>query len=170
MPYNGSIGNSTSGNDHSIEGITVNYLIPYIDATYCSWQAAAGRGIGGISRGGYWALEIAFRHTDLFSAVSGHSSHLRFETDEARYNPLATYARADLSHMRIWLDWGETDFLRPGQQQLHQSLADAGIIHQAFVNSGGHNDAYWLAHLAEYLNWHTAVWPRNRGNYPPCTH
>lgn len=168
MPFNGREGNNTSGNDHSVEGITVNYLIPYIDATYCTWAEAAGRSLGGISRGGYWALMIAFRHTDLFTAVAGHSSHLRFETDVARYNPLATYAEADLSNMRIWLDWGERDFLRAGQQQLHHSLTEAGIAHEAHINGGGHNETYWMIHLQEYLDWHTAVWPRDRMHYPLC--
>jgi S-formylglutathione hydrolase FrmB len=29
-----------------------------------------------ISRGGFWAVSIAFRHQDLFSAVGGHSPFL----------------------------------------------------------------------------------------------
>ena len=169
MPFNGSLGNSTSGGDNSVEGITVNALVPYVDETFCTWAAAAGRSLGGISRGGYWALMIAFRHTDLFAAVSGHSSHLRFETDDARYNPLATYATADLSNMRVWLDWGERDFLWAGQQQLHQALTDAGVAHEAHVRGGGHNETYWIVHLQEYLDWHTAAWSRDRQAYPACS-
>lgn len=168
MPYSGSLGNISSGGDNSIEGITVNYLMPYIESEFCTWNTREGREIGGISRGGYWALEIAFLHTDLFSGVAGHSSHLRFETDPARYNPLATYAQADLSNMRIWMDRGETDFLRVGQDQLAGLLTDAGIAHEYYVNSGGHNEAYWLAHIVEYVDWHTAVWPRERSLYPVC--
>ncbi len=168
MPFNGEIGNITSGNDHSIEGITVNSLIPYIDEQYCTWNAAAGRSIGGISRGGYWALEIAFRHEELFTAVSGHSSQLRFETDRAEYNPLSTYADADLSQMRIWLDWGIDDFLHTGQEQLRDSLLESGANLDVYVNRGGHNDEYWLLHIREYLDWHTAVWPTERDEYPLC--
>ena len=168
MPFNGEIGNTTSGNDHSIEGITLNSLIPYVDAQFCSWDDAAGRSIGGISRGGYWALEIAFRHADMFTAVSGHSSHLRFETDRAEYNPLATYADADLSQMRIWLDWGIDDFLHVGQEQLRDFLLDSGANLDVHVNGGGHNDEYWLVHIRDYLDWHTAVWPTDRADYPSC--
>lgn len=168
MPYSGLIGNVTSGGWKSIEGITVDYLLPYIDENYCTWSEAAGRSIGGISRGGYWALEIAFRHPELFNAVSGHSSHLRFQTDPPEYNPLATYATVDLSNMRIWLDRGEKDFLRPGQNQLHRSLDEAGIAHEYHINEGGHSDFYWAEHLAEYLDWHLALWPKDRESYPPC--
>ncbi|HFQ93349.1 MAG TPA: hypothetical protein ENK32_05035, partial [Anaerolineae bacterium] len=110
MPYNGEIGNVTSGGEGSTEEITVNWLIPYVDQVYCTWAEKEGRSIGGISRGGYWALEIAFRHDELFTAVSGHSSQLRLDVDPPPYNPLVSYADADLSDMRIWLDWGEYDF------------------------------------------------------------
>ncbi len=168
MPDNGELGNITSGNDNSIEGITVNELIPFVDAHFCTWPEAAGRGIGGISRGGYWALMIAFRHTELFTAVSGHSSHLRYETDRAEYNPLSTYAEADLTNLSIWLDWGETDFLRTGQAQLRDALQQIHANLDVHVNSGGHNDAYWLVHLREYLDWHASQWPLDRLDYPLC--
>ncbi|MGH2536711.1 MAG: alpha/beta hydrolase [Candidatus Promineifilaceae bacterium] len=168
MPDSGRLGNMTSGGPASIEGVTVNDLLPFVEQNFCAWPAAAGRSIGGISRGGYWALEIAFSHTDLFGAVSGHSSHLRFETDPARYNPLATYAAFDLSRLRIWLDRGESDFLRHGQDQLHASLDAAGIGHHYFVNPGGHSDDYWAAHLGEYLDWHLSAWPLDPAAYPAC--
>lgn len=168
MPYNGNLGNISSGGPHSIEGVTVDALIPHIDASYCTWQEGAGRSIGGISRGGYWALMIAFRHPDLFTAVAGHSSHLRYETDKAEYNPLSTYAGADLSRMRIWLDWGQKDFLYAGQAQLDRSLSDAGVPHETHVNPGGHNEAYWLTYLPHYLDWHAAEWPAAREAYPRC--
>ncbi|MCA9985778.1 MAG: hypothetical protein KDE59_15840 [Anaerolineales bacterium] len=169
MPFNDSLGNMTSGGPNSIEGVTVNSLLPYVARNFCSWESARGRSLGGISRGGYWALMIAFRHPDLFGAVAGHSSHLRFETDAPQYNPLATYATADLSQMRIWLDWGETDFLRAGQEQLRDSLIAAGISHTATVNPGGHNETYWTLHLREYLDWHAAGWSLDRDSYPNCS-
>ncbi len=127
MPKSGRFGNYTSGGWNSIEGITVNSLLPYVDNNYCTWQDPAGRSIGGISRGGYWALEIAFKYPDLFGAVAGHSSHLRFETDPVKHNPLATYANPNIFGMRIWLDRGEKDFLRPGQEQLHNLLLEANM-------------------------------------------
>lgn len=169
MPYSGELGNLSSGGEKSIEGVTVNALLPYVDAAYCTLPERTGRAIGGISRGGYWALEIAFLHTDLFAAVSGHSSHLRFETDAPQYNPLATYATADLSAMRIWMDWGEGDFLRPGQEQLHQLLTEAGVDHQVTINGGTHNDRYWQIHLRSYLDWHAAGWLAQRDDYPLCS-
>jgi enterochelin esterase-like enzyme len=166
MPFLGDLGNNTSGGDHSIEGMLLNNFIPFVDSTFCTWDEA--RSIGGISRGAYWALMLAFRHSELFTAVSGHSSQLSLGIDDARYNPLVTYADADLAQMRIWLDWGEGDFLRRGSQALANALAEAGISHDAHLFGGGHNDRYWQVHLRDYLDWHTAVWPQERDNYPAC--
>jgi len=168
MPFSGELGNMSSGGDRSIEGIIVNNLMPFVERYYCTWNEKPGRSIGGISRGGYWALEIAFRQAELFSAVSGHSSHLRYETDSARYNPLSTYATVDLSEIRIWLDRGEEDFLRVGQERLHESMSEQRIRHEYHINPGGHSDAYWAEHLQEYVDWHTEEWPMNRDLYPRC--
>jgi enterochelin esterase-like enzyme len=168
MPYSGQLGNVSSGGDNSIEGITLNYLMPFIENYYCTWNERPGRSIGGISRGGYWALEIAFRNTQLFGSVAGHSSHLRFETDTAKYNPLSSYASADLTNLRIWLDRGETDFLRVGQEQLHEKLSEALIRHEYHINPGGHSDSYWATYLREYIDWHAERWPLDRDTYPSC--
>ena len=104
----------------------------------------------------------------MFSAVAGHSSHLRYETDSEKYNPLSTYASADLSDMRIWLDRGEDDFLRTGQERLHERLSEQRIRHEYHINPGGHSDDYWADHLIEYVDWHVEEWPIDRDSYPWC--
>ena len=168
MPNNGDVDDKTSGGRNSVEGIMLEALMPFVEEKFCTWNTREGRSLGGISRGGYWALMLAFRHTELFGAVSGHSSQLRLDVDPAEYNPRATYASADLSQTRIWMDWGHYDFLRPGQLYLHQSLMDAGIAHRAQVFSGGHSQPYWYAHAGEYLSWHASNWPMDREAYPFC--
>ena len=70
--------------------------------------------------------------------------------------------------MDIWLDWGEKDFLRPGQFYMHEALMDAGIAHHAQVNPGGHAQYYWYAHLHLYLDWHSGRWSLDRESYPFC--
>src|SRR5712692_3100455 len=57
----------------SWETVIVSELIPDVEKNLCTWNAREGRAIGGISRGGFWAFEIAFRHPELFGAVGGHS-------------------------------------------------------------------------------------------------
>lgn len=169
MPDGGSWHDTTSGGERSVEGLTIQDLIPWVDNNFCTWNDARGRSIGGISRGGYWALMLAFRYPQLFTAVSGHSSQLRLDVDPAQYNPLGTYLTADLSHLRIWMDWGETDFLRHGQQTLHELLMNAGIAHSVKISAGGHANYYWFEHMREYMDWHAESWPMARESYPPCT-
>lgn len=168
MPDFGDIDDTTSGGPRSVEGVVLDNLIPYVEENFCTWRSREGRALGGISRGGYWSLMLAFRHTDLFAAVSGHSSQLRLDVDPPQYNPRATYAQADLSAMEIWMDWGTSDFLRPGQLYLHESLMNAGIAHRAEINAGGHAQYYWYAHAGEYIEWHAANWSLERESYPFC--
>ena len=167
MPDSGSWNDATSGGERSVEGVTIQDLIPWVDSNFCTWNDAQGRSIGGISRGGYWALMMAFRHPELFTAVSGHSSHLQ-APDPSHFNPLATYTTVNLAHMRIWMDWGEGDFLRAGQQLLHESLMNAGIAHSIKISAGGHANYYWFEHMREYMDWHAESWPIARESYPPC--
>ncbi len=55
------------------EDYIVRDLIGHVDATYRTIASRAGRGIGGLSMGGFGALQLAARHQDLFAAAASHS-------------------------------------------------------------------------------------------------
>ncbi len=55
------------------EDYIVKDLIRHVDATYKTIADRRARGIAGFSMGGFGALELAMRHTDLFSAAASHS-------------------------------------------------------------------------------------------------
>ena len=59
--------------DSPVTGFWETYVteevIPYIDANYRTNNDGAERGICGFSMGGFGALNLAFRHPDLFSSV-----------------------------------------------------------------------------------------------------
>ncbi len=48
-------------------------LIAHVDATYRTIATREGRAIAGLSMGGFGALQLSMRHTDLFSAAASHS-------------------------------------------------------------------------------------------------
>jgi S-formylglutathione hydrolase FrmB len=48
-------------------------LIAWVDGEYRTIATRAGRGIAGLSMGGFGALKLALRHPDLFGAVASHS-------------------------------------------------------------------------------------------------
>jgi len=58
------------------EDFLVQEFFPFIEKRYRVSPGRANRAISGISMGGYGALHLAFRHPQLFSAVSAHSAAL----------------------------------------------------------------------------------------------
>ena len=58
------------------EDAIIQDLIPYIEKTYRTAGTPAGRAIQGLSMGGFGALTLAFKHPELFSSVTAHSSAL----------------------------------------------------------------------------------------------
>lgn len=166
LPFDGEIANNTSGGDFSFEGVVLNELIPFIEDHYCAWSDPEGRALGGISRGGYWALEIAFRHPELFGAVGGHSAALFANNAGPEYNPLTTGLNPLVNDLAIYLDIGEDDWLRQGVFDLHLAMERAGIDHVWRLNPGAHTDAYWAEHLPEYLTWYASHWPAGEGEFP----
>lgn len=166
MVDGGWIANSTSGGPNSYEAHILNYLIPYIEQNYCVWAEPAGRAIGGLSRGGYWSLEIAFRHPEMFVSVGGHSAALIDSYAGPDINPQHTALSNDLGNLRIYLDIGDRDYLRPNTEQLHLDMTAQGIPHTWVLNEGAHEDSYWPLHLTDYLLWYAEPWPRDRMEYP----
>lgn len=166
MADGGWLANNSSGGPRSFEGQVMDYLIPHIEETTCAWHGREGRAIGGISRGGYWSLEIAFQHPHQFLSVGGHSPALIDSHAGPEINPQFTALSRELGDLRIYLDIGADDWLRPQAQRLHEDMAAQGIPHTWVLNEGSHEDAYWPPHLAEYLRWYAEPWPLDRNAYP----
>lgn len=168
MPYSATIDTTSSGGPYSWEGVVLNYLLPFAETTYCVGAEPRWRAMGGLSRGGYWALEIAFQHPELFASVGAHSGALEDTAAGSEINPKTSWQGKNLVGLRLYLDTGETDWYRVNFEQLHEDLAAANIPHEWHLNEGTHDTAYWSSHVSDYLLWYTAIWPRERGEYPVC--
>ncbi|MGH2535991.1 MAG: alpha/beta hydrolase [Candidatus Promineifilaceae bacterium] len=168
MPDGGWIAQGTSGGPGSFEAVVTQELLPHIEGLGCVWAEPAGRAIGGLSRGGYWALEIAFRHPDDFASVGGHSAALLDTHADSDVNPQFTGLSGALGDLRIYLDIGANDYVIANVIRLHQDLEAAGVAHAWHLNQGGHEDAYWSAQTEAYLRWYAAPWPAVRESYPTC--
>lgn len=147
-----------SDGDLPFEHFVIAELIPWVEAHTPAQPGRADRAIGGISRGGFWALEIAFRHPDLFSAVGGHSPVAGQKDDP--YSPLGLVAArpAELHSLRVWLDVGAEDGLKTGVANLAADLTAAEIPTTFEQWPGGHNRPYWRSHTPDYLAFYTALW------------
>ena len=149
---------NTSGGPGTFEPQIVDELVPLIDRTYRTDAQRKTRAIGGISRGGVWSLEIGFLHPDLFGIVGGHSAALNVNLAPPPLNPLQLAYLPSLKTQHIYLDAGDTDYVRPGVDQLHLALEADGAPHTYQIWPGAHEDALWAAHLADYLEFYTQTW------------
>jgi enterochelin esterase-like enzyme len=158
MPFGEWLANRNQFEGVSWEGVFLDELLPHIEAQYRVDGRRETRMIGGISRGGFWALEIAFRHPDLFSAVGGHSAFLDDYNAPPEYNPLrVAQTSAEISQLRIWLDRGKDDFAAPGLDLLDERLTERGLTYQYTVYpEGQHAPEYWRQHVGEYLAFYGA--------------
>jgi enterochelin esterase-like enzyme len=168
MPDNGWLANTTTSGPNSYEGFVIAELIPHIEANYCAWSAADGRAVGGISRGGYWSLMMAFRRPDLFGSVGAHSPALIDSHAGPAEDPVITGATSDLGALRIWVDIGERDPYLVEAQPLHEALVSAAVTHEWHVNEGTHDETYWRANLGNYLRWYSDGWRIDRAELPDC--
>jgi enterochelin esterase-like enzyme len=148
----------TSGGDKSFEGVFVNELVPAIDKRFRTRADAEHRAIGGISRGGVWALEIAFTHPDLFSAVGGHSPALAVNRATDSYDPMLLAKSAPIEQLRIFLDAGDRDWTRTETQALSKILTERYIPHTYTVGKGDHDYPYWATQVEAYLRFYGAPW------------
>ncbi|HYP27878.1 MAG TPA: alpha/beta hydrolase-fold protein [Blastocatellia bacterium] len=86
-----------SKNGLRYEDAIIKDLIPHIEKSYRAVGKSEGRAIQGISMGGFGALSLAFRHPEMFSSVTAHSSALF----EALPNPTGTDRRSQFMSRMI---------------------------------------------------------------------
>lgn len=168
MPGGGTIANNSSGGPYSFEGVILNELIPHIEANYCAWYLPAGRALGGLSRGGYWSLEIAFRNASKVASVGAHSAALVDTHAGPDLNPQFTGLSNDLGNLRIYMDIGAEDWYITNIRRLHEDMEKAGIPHTWVLNDGIHEDPYWADHVSDYLRWYSEGWSNEGSAFPPC--
>jgi len=122
--------------------------------------------IGGISMGGFGALDLGRLAPDRFCAVGGHSpavfergsegAEFAFDGDQdfARHD-LLTLARDESPYgAPVWLDVGDSDELRPAVETLARELDDDDADVTFHHWPGGHAGPYWERHFGEYLDFY----------------
>ena len=155
MPYERNGGQPGESN---FDQVLVEQLVPHIDETYRTKSDPNQRAVGGLSRGGGWAIHFAMKHWKVFGALGGHSPAVFFADAEQMRSfidaiPLRSYPR-------IYLDIGVRD--RPEILRaafwFEQLLNEKDVPHEWHLFSGYHNEEYWSAHMAQYLRWYTQGW------------
>jgi enterochelin esterase-like enzyme len=134
----------------------VDYLVPYIDQNYRTLADRDHRAIGGMSRGAGWALRLGLERWDLFGTL-GLLSLAAFADDRPF---LANWLKAipPASWPNIFIDMGESDQELGFNSQFENTLTQLGIPHEWHLYPGAHDEAYWGAHVEEYLRWYGDGW------------
>jgi S-formylglutathione hydrolase FrmB len=131
--------------------------------------------IGGISMGGFGALNLARLAPRRFCAVGGHSAALwvsggdsaagAFDDAEdfARNDVIgAARARDPYRGMAVWIDVGTDDPFRAADTRLAEELRRDGQAVQFHVWPGGHDGSYWSSHWGSYLRFYAGALGRCR--------
>jgi enterochelin esterase-like enzyme len=149
----------TDGGDGSYEVELTQGLLPYIEATFRTRRDAQARAIAGISRGGVWALEIGFRHPELFRAVVALSPALALNDARPAYDPL-DLAQTESANLPPWifLGAGDVDWARTKTMALADALNNHGGSAEVLIIPGDHLSATWKALMPAVFRYLTAVW------------
>ncbi len=151
MPYQSEpLFSSSDGGPGSYEEELIEALLPQVEKRF---GLSALRGLVGISRGGVWALEIAFRHPDDFLAVAALSPSLNVNFARPRYDPFWLAAQGSQLPGRIFLGAGDREpAIRQSTEELAAVLAEAGVPHRLDIGSGGHDSGYWKSSARSALD------------------
>ncbi len=134
----------------------VKTVIPWIDKNYRTLPDRHYRAVGGLSRGGNWAVRVGLLHWGLFGSIGAHSTPLFF----GDLNRIESWIEVIPSAMlpRIMIDIAEGDNQLVESNEFHQQLIELDVPVEHHLYPGLHNDSYWRAHLDEYLRWYSAGW------------
>jgi enterochelin esterase-like enzyme len=136
--------------------VLVENLIPAIDAAYRTKTGRRFRAIGGLSRGGAWAIHLGLTDYQMFGAIGAHSPAIFWRDG----NHIAGWLDEipDDSLPRMYVDVGDNDKEIEGVISLEELLNKRGMVHEYYLFTGFHDEAYWGAHVEEYLRWYAEEW------------
>jgi len=145
--------------EYHFEDVFMQLLLPQIDATYRTIPDAAHRAVGGLSRGGAWALHLGIHHPEVFGAIGADSPALFYS--DAGTLPIAV-RDMPIDHLpHIYIDAGDNDSELQSSHNIMKLLDNFGVPYEWHENTGFHDEAYWGAHVEDYLRWYAGHWQSN---------
>jgi enterochelin esterase-like enzyme len=138
--------------EYPFEQVFLEELIPKIGQDYRVRDSRESRAIGGLSRGGAWAIYLASRHPDVFGLVGAHSPAVFYSNSGAL--PVRLRDMPVEQRPFFYVDAGDKDVDFRAIQRFTTLLNDLGFPHEWHYNLGFHDEAYWSRNLEEYLRWY----------------
>ncbi len=156
------------------ESYVVKELIPFIDSAFATYTEKNGRGICGLSMGGFGAIKFGLKYPHLFSSASSLSGVLAVMRHPDKWSMAKVFGtQADYAS-----NWKREDLIELAQSSKDTTLAlkfDTGVdditlednrvflailqkLHRTFEYGefrGGHTWTYWGTHIEEHLQFHS---------------
>ena len=142
-------------------------VVHAVDARYRTIRRGGYRALGGLSEGGYGALNIGFHHPREFRVLESWSGYERAdriasifgkhpsETLLAANSPdkLVSHIAGALrrNHTFVWFYSGSTDRLRKQNIAFAHELGRLRVPFKFFLTQGGHNWSLWRGNAARAL-------------------
>jgi enterochelin esterase-like enzyme len=141
----------------------IEELIPWIDEHYRTLPERRYRAIGGLSRGAGWAVHLGLSRWDLFGAIGAHSLAIFGADVPYNVNRWLDSIPPD-AYPRIYLDIADRDRqdVTATTEHFEALLTEKEIPHEWHLFNGYHDEAYWGAHVEDYLRWYTESWGEDR--------
>lgn len=153
FPYDYSYKQPT---EYPFAQVFLRMLLPRIERDYSACSQAACRAIGGLSRGGAWAIHLGLRNPQVFGAVGAHSPAV-FYSDMTTLR--LRLSQADpATFPRVFIDVGRYDSQYQTARAFAGLLDEMNLPHEWHEYIGFHEEKYWATHLEEYLRWYAAAW------------
>jgi enterochelin esterase-like enzyme len=131
-------------------------LMPHVETEYRILRDRDHRAIGGLSRGGGWAIFLGLKYPNLFSIIGGHSPAIQYIHAPEIDNLLDDLPANEIP--RIWLDIGDNDSLISNTEWFMALLDERSLPYTFHTFPGRHEEAYWSSHVQEYLLFYAGSW------------
>jgi enterochelin esterase-like enzyme len=132
-------------------------VVGYVDSHYRTVAAPSARAIGGLSEGGYGAINIALHHPREFSVVESWSGYVKPDPLRSIFGPRLQLLSANdprlllrraapllrRDHTYFWFYSGTEDRFRHQNRMFSHELTKLRIPNRFFESFGGHNWALW---------------------------
>lgn len=130
-------------------------VLPYVEEVYRVCPGRTCRAIGGLSRGGNWAVHIGLANPDQFLAVGAHSTPLFYGEVVNLYRLAALPASGEVYPV-LYIDVGNKDEDLNDVITFVATLKELSIPFQYSEFLGYHDENYWRAHVTDYLRWYAS--------------
>ena len=140
-------------------------VVRAVDARYRTIRSGSGRAIGGLSEGGYGAIDIALHHPREFRVVESWSGYQLADALPAIFGHDTTLIASDSpllqlrrdanalrrAHDYFWFYSGAADPLEKQNARFARLLGSLHIPHRYLEVPGGHNWALWRSEASASL-------------------